>query len=389
MTAKVWGWALLGALGWTLVYADRAIFGPLLVPIGHTFAVGPAALGLLSAAFFASYTLLQIPVGVLADRKPPRVLLALSFVGFGGAVALSAAAPAFIILVATVFVSGAFQSVYYPAQYAATARTVPRHLRDRATAVVNGGMGIGVALGFGVGAAPFFLGHWQILLAIAGGVTMVAAVPFFLLAPKEPAQRAKRPGRIPLSRDLLLLCAANFGSLFGFFFFLTWFPYYLETTALVSGGLLVGLSAVAPLISAPAGVIWTRILGERRLLGVRIFLPAAALSLAVVPFIRSPLLLFVPLVAYGLVGKLPTDPLILGETASRLPAESLGAGFGILNFAGMLASIAAPAISGLLAERAHDLGAAFLLSAVLLVLSLVATLFLSRRDPHSSPAAGT
>lgn len=386
MTRKVWGWALLGALGWMLVYADRAVFGPLLVPIGRTFAVGPAALGLLSAAFFASYTLLQIPAGVLADRRSPRLLLTLSFLGFGGAVALSGAAPSFIILVAMVFISGAFQSVYYPAQYAVTARAVPRPLRDRATAVVNGGMGIGVAIGFGVGAAPFFLSHWQFLVAIAGGVTVAAAVPFFLAAPREAAQREARPGRIPLTRDLVLLCAANFGSLFGFFFFLTWFPYYLETTARISGGLLVGLSAVAPLISAPAGVLWTRLLGERRLLGIRVFLPAAAVALAAVPFIHSPLLLFIPLVVYGLVGKLPTDPLILGETASRLPAESLGAGFGILNFAGMMASIAAPAVSGLLAERAHDLGAAFLLSAGLLVLALLATLSLSRPEPQSSPA---
>lgn len=389
MTRQIWGWALLGSLGWALVYADRAVFGPLLAPIGRAFHVGPAALGLLGTAFYLSYTVLQVPAGVLADRWRPSLTLPLSFLGFGLAVGLTAFAPSFGFLVGLTFAAGVFQSIYYPAQYAVTARTVPAEVRDRANAVINGGMGVGMAAGAAVGAIPLFERAWPELLMAAGALTVAVAAVLRLRTPVvQMASPGSRKGTVPFGRDLMLLSVVNFGSLFGFFFYLTWFPYYLETTAHITGGLLAALSALAPLVAAPAGVLWARVFGPRRLLGIRIFLPLAALSFVAIPMITAPALLFVPLVVYGLVGKLPTDPLILGEVAARLDRGALGAGFGVLNFAGMLASVVAPLISGILAERFHALGLAFDLSAALLLVSLLASfaLGLRRGAGHDEPA---
>ncbi|MBX5476235.1 MAG: MFS transporter [Clostridia bacterium] len=399
-------WAALGAVGWALVYADRAVFGPLLRPIAREFDVGPAALGLISTAFFLAYTALQLPAGVASDRIQPRWLLAGSFFGFGASVLLSGLAPSYAALVALAFAAGLFQSVYYPAQYAITSRTVPAAARGTATAVINGGMGVGVALGFAIGAAPFFLEHWRVLLVLAGACTIAVGAVFLARTPDHGgaksqgtasagvragtiggADRPAKPQAIPWSRDLFWLCTMNFGSLFGFFFFLAWFPYYLQTTARLSGAALAAASALAPLVSAPAGVLWTRAFGERRLTALRLLFPLAGLSLGAMPFIHVPALLWAAILVYGLTGKLPTDPLILNETARRLPADQLGAGFGVLNFAGMLASVAAPAVAGIMAEATGTLSGPFVLSAGLLAAALGATFALAEARPRTARTA--
>ncbi len=374
---RLGGWAVLGALGWTLVYADRAVFGPLLLPIGRHFLVGPVALGALGSAFFLAYTLLQVPAGLVVDRWSPRILLAGSFVVFGGAIGLGAVAPSFTWLLFLLVVAGAGQAVYFPAQYAATARAVRGHSRDLTTAVTNGGMGLGVAVGFGVAAWPAAIRHWQVLLGGAGLLTMLAAALFWRAAPTRVSTQASPARRaVPWSPDLWLLCAVNFGSLFGFFFMLTWLPYYLETVAHLSGGALALASALSPLVAAPAGVVWVRLIKEGRLFAIRAFLPVAALSLLAVPLIRSAGLLLLPLVVYGLTGKLATDPLILGEATRRLPAHGLGAGLGVLNFSGMLASVVAPFVAGLFAQGGR-LALGFDLAAALLGVSLLASLVLA------------
>lgn len=368
------GWGLLGALGWTLVYADRAVFGPLLLPIGRHFLVGPVALGALGSAFFLAYTLLQVPAGLIVDRCSPRLLLAGSFVGFGGAIALSGVAPSFGWLLSLLIVAGAAQAVYFPAQYAATARATSGQARDLTTAVANGGMGLGVAIGFGVAAWPAAIQNWPLLLVGAGLLTVAAGALFWRAAPaRVPTQRASSRQVVPWSRDLRLLCVVNFGSLFGFFFMLTWLPYYLETVSHLGGGALALTSAVSPLIAAPAGVLWVKLIKGRRLRAIRIFLPVAAASLVAVPLIASPVLLWLPLVMYGLTGKLASDPLILGEATRRLPEAGLGAGLGVLNFSGMLASVAAPLVAGVFAEGGR-LPLGFDLAALLLGVSLLASL---------------
>ncbi len=379
------GWAWLGALGWMLVYADRAVFGPLLLPIGQHFSVGPAELGLLGGAFFLAYTVLQVPAGLVADRLSPRALLAGSFLGFGAAVALGGVVGSFIGLILLLFAAGAAQAVYFPAQYAVTARGAQGQARDLTTAVTNGGMGVGVALGFGVAAWPQAASHWQALLAVAGLVTMLAAALFWRAAPirlAKPAHVGPRP--IPWSRDLWLLCLVNFGSLFGFFFMLTWLPYDLETIGRLHGGSLALVSALSPLIAAPAGVMWVKLVKDSRLLAIRAFLPLAAASLLAVPLIGASGLVLLPLIVYGLFGKLSTDPLILGEATRRLPVAALGAGLGVLNFSGMLASVVAPVAAGLLAQSGH-LDWAFDLAALLLCLGLVASL---RLRPASGQGVG-
>src|SRR5512144_2023100 len=60
--------------------------------LAQTFSIGGALLGTLAATYFYVYTVLQIPVGVLADTWGPRRLLAAgSFTAAVGSVAFAIA----------------------------------------------------------------------------------------------------------------------------------------------------------------------------------------------------------------------------------------------------------------------------------------------------------
>jgi len=74
-------WSIVGLLftASLINYFDRATISFALPLISTELHLGPEAKGVLLSAFFWSYALLQIPMGVLADRVNLRFLYAAAF----------------------------------------------------------------------------------------------------------------------------------------------------------------------------------------------------------------------------------------------------------------------------------------------------------------------
>ena len=64
-------------------YIDRASLSVAMPLIGKEFDLDPAMQGLILSAFFWTYAFMQVPGGMLADRYKPRIVIALSTVGWG------------------------------------------------------------------------------------------------------------------------------------------------------------------------------------------------------------------------------------------------------------------------------------------------------------------
>src|SRR5512147_884077 len=62
--------------GYILSFFHRTAPAAIAGELTRTFAINGAVLGMIAATYFYVYTLLQIPVGVLADTMGPRRLLA-------------------------------------------------------------------------------------------------------------------------------------------------------------------------------------------------------------------------------------------------------------------------------------------------------------------------
>lgn len=378
-------WALLGALGWLFVYADRAVLSPLLRDFGRLFHVGPAALGLLSASFFITYTAVQIPAGRLADRVSPRTLLGIGYIGFGVFIALEAFSPGYYGILAFSALAGLFQGVYYPTQFAVTARRIPQRVLTLANAVITSGMAAGIVLGYLL-AAGLGQSSWQTPVLVLGVLTIGVGALLYAITPRDvqrPGAAATAgsteppPAKASRTRFALLL-ALNFCSLYAFFFLLAWLPYALAGVV-AWHGLELGLAAALPtMVGLPATIIWSArsAQGASRLRRMRYLLLAAGLSLVSLGAVHSPVLVLALLTVYGLTGKLVMDPLILSEVTASLPEAGYGQAFGVLNFVGMLASVVAPAVSGYLIGHLGGFAAAAGLAGAFVLIGLLITAWL-------------
>ena len=128
-------------------YVDRgtlALAAPLLKVEWGTSA---SQLGLLLSAFFWTYTALQFVVGSFVERFGANRLMALGFLVWSLATALTGAAMGFAVMLAMRLLLGVGESVMFPASSKILARHLPEHARGFANGLMNAAMRWGSAIG--------------------------------------------------------------------------------------------------------------------------------------------------------------------------------------------------------------------------------------------------
>jgi len=75
----------LGCLGFAYAFVQRVAPSVMTGELMRDLGVGAAALGTLSAMYFYSYAVIQLPVGMLLDRFGPRKLLSAAMLVCAGA----------------------------------------------------------------------------------------------------------------------------------------------------------------------------------------------------------------------------------------------------------------------------------------------------------------
>lgn len=403
---------LLSSLGWVFMYADRTVLSPVLPLIGGEWSLDQSQLGLIASLFFLAYTALQVPVGMLADRLGRHlILLVPGLLLLAVGTLLSGLAPTYGFLLAASVIAGLGQSTYYPTQFALSTAVVPVKFRSVSAAIINSGQAVGISLGLLI-ASYFALelgGGWRLPFIALALPTALIAVAFWVFI-REPGRSTSAPGsgetsaaapsateaRVagtssPWSRNHLLIYLLNFCSLYGFFVILTWLPYYLQTARGYDGMAVGWISSLVPWMAVPGGLFASWLsdrLQLRREVGLWM-LPVAGLALAAIPFIQSHAGLVAALLFYGVAGKLALDPVVIALVADITDRSVYGTVFGVLNFAGMSSSIAAPFLTGLIADRTGSLSSGFYFAAALLAVGFLALAFVKRQPTQAAQLHGT
>jgi len=174
------------AFGYYLSYLFRTISALTAAPLTAEFGLTPSSLGLLTSAYFLTFAIAQIPIGVFLDRYGPRQVQAVLLVIAAGGAALFGASNGFPSLLAGRALIGLGVAAALAAGLKATVLWFPKER----VALVNGWMVMVGALGAVTATAPseWLLPSigWRGLFEWLAFVTAVAAAAVYFLVPEVP-----------------------------------------------------------------------------------------------------------------------------------------------------------------------------------------------------------
>jgi len=168
------------AVPYAFAFADRLVAG-FFALVGtlyfrEAFGLGPGATGLLLAAFFAPFALLQYPFGLLSDRIGRVVPVAVGSAVFGLTVIAVGFAPSVPTVAATMVVVGVLGALMAPATLALVVDLGGENGRGAAVAGFNAAGSLGFLAGSLVGGAVAAEFGFTAAFVVAGGSEFLLAL---------------------------------------------------------------------------------------------------------------------------------------------------------------------------------------------------------------------
>jgi MFS family permease len=240
---------LFFALGtMALAYLDRVAISMSSSAIQRDLSLNDEQLGYAFSAFTLAYALFEVPSGWLADRFGARRMMTRIVLWWSMFTAATAAAAGFRSLVAVRFLFGMGEAGVLPTLASAFRRWLPERERGRAFGLTVAAGALGTAISQPIIGAMLEHFTWRESFLACGalGVAWAAAWYFWMRDdPREhaavsaaeieeigpPAQEAHVAvpwRRLLRSRNLRFVCAMYFSAIYGWYFFLTWLPQYLQ-----------------------------------------------------------------------------------------------------------------------------------------------------------------
>lgn len=272
-TSYRWVILAVAVVGFVQTHLHRMAFAPLIPTFVAELGVSYAAAGTIQTAYFWTYTVVQIPIGVVADRwGARRVMLGSMLALAAGAVAFATSGTHGESIAARMLVGLGAAGVWVPSMRLVSEWFAPGE-RGRVTGLISAGGGLGGTLGLIL--IPWVAAGWGWRTAY-GATALPALVTLGLVAtllPRGPAAGA-RVGGAPRSLRRVLAAPAlwpfNLSVLFaygGYFSFVTFLPAFLIKAQALSeaqAGSVTSLVTAGTIVSWPlAGLVSDR-LGRRK-----------------------------------------------------------------------------------------------------------------------------
>jgi sugar phosphate permease len=418
-----WIIGVLLGVGILINYFDRINISVAAPQLQQEFGLSPEELGLLFSAFFWSYSLLQVPGGMVLDRFGVTRVGRWGAFLWGVASAITAVSSGFAGIFAARVLLGVAEAPAFPANQKATGYWFPRNERARSTAIFDSAAKfsnvIGVPLvafaivslgwrwGFGITAVlslAYFIAYWAIYRDPSQDTRLSTAERDYIVAggatPEGVAAGGNRAmlGYLLRNRKVWGLTIGFSAYGYSFYLFLTWLPGYLVETLhmsiLKSAGyatipwifaslsdLLIGGFLIDYLIQRGYDETKVRktVLVIGMLLGLTVF--GAVTTTDPVWAIT-----WISIALTGLSAAAPVGSSLVSLISPRGGTGTIG---GIVNFANNLMGVAAPVITGFIVGLTHSFAGAFLVAGVVLVVGIFAyVVILGRIEPIPEPASG-
>lgn len=394
LAAERYRWYALGmtTLGQAATNILGSAFGPLAPFLQDDLHISRAEVGLISTAVFLTATPSALFGGRAADRVGERQVLILSGV-LGALAALSVAwSSGFWSLVLGCFALGLGNGMQNPAGSAAIMRWFPQSQRGFAMGIRQTGVPIGGMLA--AGAAPLLALHYGWRSAyLAGGLLSVIGAVLIIVAYFDPP-RKQIAGAPPMrsfrdlmrDRQLLLLALIFNCQVFTQMAATTYFVLFLHETfgvSAVTAGILFVIVNIAAMVARIGwGLVSDRNFQGRRhpvLVIIVTLTVMSSLSAALIPtsmplWLVGGLAVLLGVSAFAWTGILGT---LVIETVG---AESAGSAISLVQGLSMPATLLAPPLFGLLADRTGSYRLSWLVLTLIGLVGLLALKWVKEKE---------
>lgn len=415
-------WRIAGLIGVGVLinYFDRislSVAGPQLERTFHLTAVD---LGVLFSAFFWSYALLQIPVGLIVDRLGVTRVGRWSALLWSVAQVLTACAGGFAGIFLSRLLLGIAEAPSFPASSKATGYWFPRGERALSTSLYDVGAKFSNVIGVPLVALAVVRLGWRWGFALVAALSLVYFLVFCWLY-RDPSQHprltreerqylashgAEPEGRSPgttagmlaylLSTRKVWGLVIGFGAYgYSFNLFLTWLPDYLVHTMHRSILTSAGFAAIPWACASVADLLvggWlidflvrngrdeTRVRKAVLVLGMCTGLAVLGATATARPGIA------LVWISIALTGLSAAAPVAWSLPSLIAPKGGVGSVGGVMNFSNNMMGVVAPIVTGIVVGSTHSFVNAFLVAGLVLVAGVAAFVFLlGRIEPLPDP----
>lgn len=389
-----WWIVLLLFVASLINYLDRTTLSFAMPKIEETFGLHPTQKGLVLSAFFWSYALMQIPMGLLSDRMNLRWLYAGAFAVWSVAQGFTGLAGSLTTLILFRVILGLGEAIYLPGGSKIVSLLFSSAERGLPCGLFDSGTRAGMFLGGLIVPQLLLACGWRTTFAIIGFSALLWLVPWFALTPRRmqaekvevlpaAAEAAKSSVRPHAHRDLIGICLGFFCFDYYWYLLVTWLPDYLVNVrhmTIVKAGLFSSVPFLVFGLSQPIGgwiadrlvsAGWDETRARKSIVTVA-FLTGLMLIPAAWTENANKAVLFI--VCGCLVGLSTANQLVILQACA--PSHQVGLWTGVYNFVGNIAGILAPILTGFLIETTGSYTPAFLLAAFLIAAGQLSYWFL-------------
>ena len=369
-----------------LNHAFQVFLPPLYLTVKDDLGLeGLSPVMLFGTIYFATYAVMSLPYGILADRFSKKKILVFGAVLNSLAFLLVAGTRSYTMFVIAMILAGLGGGTYHPVGTALISNLF-KGMVGRAFGL------IGMGACFGLFAGPSASGliaeefGWRVTCLCFAIFGCVVAALFGLIMPEEEAVQSQ-PVESTIPIRTLFLALLPVIVVFGLRDFCLWGTIYV-TPAMTqvnlgfskkAAGLLIGLMSLTGIISQPlAGTLSDRV-GRRRVISLTLVL--GGISVLLFPYLNERMLFVAALVGGFML--LATVPVIDATAADIVPPAVRGSVFGVIMTLGNLLGALSPYVVGLI----HDVLGGYRAAYLLLGISALAGAVMVFKIPAKRPYA--
>ncbi len=375
-------------------YIDRGNLATAAPIMQDQLRLSASQLGILLSAFYYGYVICMPAMGWLAERYGAKRVLAAGVVIWSVATLTTGFAGSFVTLLALRVLLGIGESVAFPCASKVLAHAVEVSRLGVANGVLSFGYLLGPAVGTLLGGYLMTVFGWRPVFIVFGAVSLLWLWPWSRIhigraTATKPLSVDSRPSfaQILQRRELWGASLGHFASNYGYYFIVSWLPFYLIKSRGFSMGSMVAIASWAYLLNALSALVmgwladrWIRagrsptivykgIMAANHLAGI-----ACMIGMVMLPGAGSIAALFLFEIVSGCSypGLFAIPQILAGPRASARWV-------GVQNAAGNVAGLIAPAITGILVDQTGLFDVAFAIAAGVNVLGLIGWVFMLGR----------